>query len=404
MIIALAVYGSLGDVQPFVALAEALLARGHEVRLAGPPEYHDLIRARGVDFFPLGANLREFMAGIPDVTKLSAVIRTAFFLHREFEVQLSRLEPVVKGADLALGASLCLGLRTAALLYDVPYRFIVFCPQMLPSAQHPNFLVRNHDRPTWFNRLSWSAVRGVDLFGVRRAVNRRHRRLGLPVVGDFWSHFLGEEVIVASDPEVAPVPPDAAEKYLQTGYWHLPDSGDLSPEIRAFLDAGDPPVYAGFGSMTSGNADQVTQILTRATRAVGRRLIVSRGWAKLGGNRPDPDILVIGPTPHARLFPRLAAVIHHGGAGTTHTAARAGVPQVIIPHILDQFYWGSRVHRRGLGPRPIWRARLDLGLLAAALGRAVADKDIRRNAAEAAERMTRRNALDEAVRYIEALA
>ena len=296
MIIALAVYGSLGDVQPLTALARALSARGHEVRLAAPPEYENICNTEGVSFTPLGSNLREFLSRIPDVSKLSAVGKTAWFLLKEFKKQLAALDPMVKDADLAIGASLCLGLRTKTIEHQIPYRFAAFCPQLLPSSHHPNFLIKNHDRPAWFNRLSWSAVRMMDLFGARNLMNREHRRLGLPLIKDFWGHFLGEEVIVASDAELAPIPPDSTHKSIQTGYWRLPGQGELSPELKEFLASGDPPVYAGLGSMTSGDAARVTDIFIKAARAAGKRLIISRGVGRSGpglsgagcpGNRSD---------------------------------------------------------------------------------------------------------------------
>jgi vancomycin aglycone glucosyltransferase len=161
------------------------------------------------------------------------------------------------------------------------------------------------------------------------------------------SHILTDRPWLAADPTLAPWPDPADPAVLQTGAWILPDERPLSPELETFLDAGEPPVYFGFGS-TRG-PQEISQVMTQAARALGRRAIVSRGWADLSLVDDEPDCLAIGEANLKALFTRVAAVVHHGGAGTTTLAASAGAPQVAIPHHYDQHYWAGRVHHLGIG-------------------------------------------------------
>jgi vancomycin aglycone glucosyltransferase len=134
---------------------------------------------------------------------------------------------------------------------------------------------------------------------------------------------------------------------IQTGAWILPGPQALPPELEAFLEAGEPPVYLGFGSMPA--AESMSRTVVEAARAVGRRVVLSRGWAELGLTDSKPDCIAIGDVNHQVLFPRVAVAVHHGGAGTTAAAALAGIPQVTVPLFGDQFYWSRRVRDMGVG-------------------------------------------------------
>jgi vancomycin aglycone glucosyltransferase len=172
-------------------------------------------------------------------------------------------------------------------------------------------------------------------------INHNRARLGLAPIEDVLEHVLTDHTWLAADAALAPVPATPGREVFQTGTWVLPDDRPLPADLEAFLERGDPPVYVGFGSMpASGDA---THRLIGAARAAGRRIIVSRGWADLELEDDAPDCIAVGDVSHDMLFPRVAAIVHHGGAGTTAAAARAGVPQVIMPMFSDQFYWGARV-------------------------------------------------------------
>jgi vancomycin aglycone glucosyltransferase len=188
-------------------------------------------------------------------------------------------------------------------------------------------------------------------------------------------YVAGATPIVAADRPLAPVPADCPFPFRQIRCLHPDECEPLPPKLEAFLEHGDPPVYLGFGSMTDPDPAATTRHLLDALSSLGCRAILDRGWAGLGEG-PLPDgVMAIEPVSHAALFPRCAAVVHHGGAGTTHTAARAGVPQLLVPHVLDQFYFAKRVHTLGVGPEAIPRTRLGVERLLETL-RAMLDNEL----------------------------
>ncbi|MCE0535270.1 hypothetical protein LWF15_07095 [Kineosporia rhizophila] len=182
------------------------------------------------------------------------------------------------------------------------------------------------------------------------AVNDHRATVGLPPVPDIRAHVLNKRPWLAVDPTLAPWQPSDLVDVLQTGAWILPDTRPLAPEVEAFLAAGDAPVYVGFGSMAMGNASaEVATAAVEAARALGRRIILAQGWAGLSAIDSQDDCFVVGDVNQQSLFPRCAAVVHHGGAGTTTAAARAGVPQVIVPQVVDQPFFARRVSELGIG-------------------------------------------------------
>jgi len=232
----------------------------------------------------------------------------------------------------------------------IPYVFAAYCPAVLPSPHHaPPVLAMLGDTPAQRAdyRELWDqdARRWNDTWGP--LLNAHRALLGLAPVGEARSHVLTGRPWLAADPTLAPWPDPADPAVFQTGAWILPDERPLSPELEAFLDAGEPPVYFGFGSIRA--PEDLSRVMIQTARALGRRAIVSRGWADLSLVDDEPDCLAIGEVNHQALFKRVAAVVHHGGAGTTTAAARAGASQVIIPQHYDQHYWAQRIHHLGIG-------------------------------------------------------
>jgi len=174
---------------------------------------------------------------------------------------------------------------------------------------------------------------------------------------------------------------------VQVGYLSPDDARELPAEVVAFLDRGEPPVYLGFGSSGEADPDATTAMLVDGARRGGRRVVLSRGVGKLGASAGGDDVLVVGECDHAKLFPRVAAVVHHGGAGTTASAARAGTPQVIVSHLNEQHAWGLRTHALGVGARPIPRAKLTAARLGDAIARATGDPATTRRARELSARL-----------------
>jgi vancomycin aglycone glucosyltransferase len=206
-----------------------------------------------------------------------------------------------------------------------------------------------------------------------------------------FAHFLGEAPLLAADEELAPAPRRARVPVEVIGCLHPFDADAPLPEkLEAFLASGEPPVYVGFGSMTDPAPAATTRLVLDAVARAGVRAILSRGWAGLGEGPLPEGVMEIGPVSHAALFRRVAVVVHHGGAGTTTMAARAGTPQVVVPHLLDQHYFGARVVDLGLGPPPLLRRRLRADELAAALSSLRDNELVAARAAELGERLRER--------------
>jgi len=215
-------------------------------------------------------------------------------------------------------------------------------------------------------------------------LNQGRAKLALPPLDDVRDHVLTSQPWLAADPFLAPWKDLTDRDVVQTGAWILPDDRPLPAELAAFLDAGEPPVYVGFGSMAMRASSDLGQVVLEACRAHGRRVILSRGWADLAAGDELGDVAIVGDVNHQALFPRVAAVVHHGGAGTTTTAALAGAPQVVVPQIVDQPHWAQRVAELGIGAAhdgPVPTS----GSLAAALGIALAPETTVRAAEAAAQ-------------------
>jgi sterol 3beta-glucosyltransferase len=192
---------------------------------------------------------------------------------------------------------------------------------------------------------------------------------------------------------------------MPTASWMLEESSHrVDPRIARFLDLMPPPIYVGFGSMVTKRTSELADHVVAAARAVGRGVLLGSGWASLDRYVPDADdVLAARDLPHGMVLPRVAAAVHHGGAGTTTAVARAGVPQVVLPHLLDQYYWASRIQRLGLGPRSLPVDLVTADVLAERLDRALNDDEIRTRASEFGPVIAARNGVPEAVEYLEAL-
>ena len=395
MKIVLSTFGSRGDVQPMLALSLALLNAGHDAVLAGPPEKAAWAAELGCPYRPLGSDLTALVDSVDRADSLSAAVKFIRFVRKEIDQQFEELPPILAGADLAIGASLCFGLSSVAEAMAIPYRYIAFSPQILPSIHHPFPVVRHQRLPGWCNRMSWRMRHWLDRFNLTLIINRRRRQFGLGPIDDCWTHVLGSRVVVASDRALAGIPPDAAGRgAVQTAYMHLRQPHLEFPGLDSFIEKGPPPVYSGFGSMPKPDQDRLVPLVVSAARSAGQRVVVTR----FGESRPEKeamaDVFFIRRYPHRRLFPRMAAIIHHGGSGTTATAAISGVPQIVVPHLLDQYYWGDRVHRAGLGPEPVWRSRLSGEKLAKAISICLSQVGFQRNAKNIQESIRKDNGVE----------
>ena len=355
MRVLLSTIGSRGDVQPLVALALHLKALDHEVRVCVPPDFREWIGSLGIPVTPIGPEVRSFAASrsmasqpqmrlTPDQRQQMAEATVA--------TQFETVTAAAQGCDVIVAATaLQIAARSIAERRGIPYVFAAYSPTVLPSPYHPPPVlppVPGQTPPsTTDNRELWAldAVRFNDLFGA--ALNAHRASQGLAPVSDVRGHMFKDRPWLAADPTLGPWPDSADERVCQTGAWILDDRRPLSRELETFLANGEPPVYFGFGSTRA--LQDAGPMMLGAARALGRRAIVSRGWFDAALVENEADCLSIGEVNVQALFPRVAAVVHHGGAGTTTAAALAGVPQVVIPSLYDQPYWARQVQRLGIG-------------------------------------------------------
>ncbi|HKW46737.1 MAG TPA: glycosyltransferase [Gemmatimonadaceae bacterium] len=366
--------GTRGDVQPLVALGVELQGMGHSIGLCVAPNFKGWVESFGFTSHSIGPDLKQFM-NRPMPAKRSPPTKPQRRQLAEGTVreQFRVLIDAARDCDLLVGGgALQLALRSIGEALSIPYVYVAYCPASLPSPNHPPPKMLSH-YPQWLpgmaNRLLWRTdARGWNTL-FRDALNEERANIGLSPVIDVQRYVFTNRPWVAADPVLAPAPHSSDMKIVNTGAWFARDDASLPEELEEFLASGDPPVYLGFGSMRA--SQETGPMLVDAARRIGRRSILSQGWAGIGASVLGDDCLVIGDVSHATLFPRVAAVVHHGGAGTTHATARAGRPHVIVPHNYDQFYWAYRVEKLGIGVSTVQRDRLTVDALVSSLERSL---------------------------------
>ncbi|WP_329534690.1 glycosyltransferase [Streptomyces sp. NBC_01450] len=350
MRVLLSTYGSRGDVEPLAGLAVRLRELGAEVRVCAPPDedFARRLAGVGVPLVPVGRSARALTTAAPSPADLPR--RAAELIADLVDVVTAAAE----GCDVLVATGVmpaAAGARSVAEKLGIRSVSVTFQQLTLPSPHHPPLAYPGRPFPPEVtdNRVLWDLdARSIDaLFGA--ALNTSRASIGLPPVDNVRDYVIGDRPWLATDPVLDPWREPADLDVVQTGAWILPDERPLPDELVAYLEAGAPPVYVGFGSMPMHTSTDVARVAIGAIRAQGRRAVVARGWADLALIDDRDDCFVVGEVNQQALFGRVAAVVHHGGAGTTTTAARAGAPQVVVPQATDQPYWAGRVADLGLG-------------------------------------------------------
>jgi vancomycin aglycone glucosyltransferase len=341
MRVVLYVFGSRGDAHPMIALGQELLRDGHDVLLCSPPDFERDAVGRGLGFHPIGTSASALLQG--GVGKVDVT--------GEVVAQFTGLYEAARDSDLIVGAGVPLAGPGVAEKTGARFRYVAYCPEAFPCASHAPMLWPYKSQPRLMNRATWAVLGELWWAYVDKANQAGRAAIGLAPRRrhDYVSGGDGPDLL-AADELLAPAPADVRVPVAQVPAIQLTPSNELSEHVEAFLAAGDPPVYLGFGSMPSSTPERHAKVVRELAAKGGRRFIVSWGWSGIDAGLPEGSLL-IGDEPHDRLFGRCAAVVHHGGAGTTHTALRAGVPQVIVPCAADQPYWAKRVMELGVGER-----------------------------------------------------
>jgi vancomycin aglycone glucosyltransferase len=290
------------------------------------------------------------------------------YFNEQMPLQATQLVAVCEDADAILCGGLAVVAPAVADHLRLPVLGVLYTSCMLPSSQHPPISVPWHGLPAWMNDLLWRANHFVSNALALDTLNAIRAGFGQPPAENLRRYlFEDHPPVIAADSVLFPPDPLWRGRYPYAGFIFFDDPSPLDPELDAWLADGEPPVFVGFGSMSGKGTDRVERMIVEAVSATGRRCIVGAGWAGLGRGRLPRGWRVVRDAPHALLFPRTAVVVHHGGSGTTAQALRAGVPQVLLPLILDQFHHAHRLHLAGISPRPVPMEKVAAAGLAAAI-------------------------------------
>jgi len=364
--------GSRGDVQPMVALGVGLTRAGHDVTICAGDDFEDFVTRHGLTFVPAGVRIDELIASRLGVDWLGHSSRNPFhelaalrrFVRASTQGYAGALVPLVGSADLWVSGVLTVHAVDALVSVGGGRHVVAEFAPMRPTrsgsaTMQPTFPTRSSVANLVAGQATQQAMGSV--FALPGDLMRGE--LGLPATGrrGFLDAIRRTPGILAASPLVVPPPSDWNGNPEPTGYWFLDEKATYTPEpaLAAYLKEGSKPAYVGFGSMPTREAAAMSSMVAEAARAAEVRVVLHAGSAGLE-SVDDTWVRAVGSVPHAWLFEQMAGVVHHGGAGTTAAAVRAGVPQAVVAHIGDQPYWARRVHELGVGARPVRRHELSV--------------------------------------------
>ena len=366
--------GSTGDVRPFILIGRALKSRGHSVTITAFSRFAETVTAAGLNFHALSGSVEKMMESImePDTSGVTYLPRLWKGVKDTAPEMLQDMLDSCRGADAMVCNFFGSVYYSIAEKYGIPCIQVNLFP-MDPTGDVPISAVRNQRLGSFLNKSTYKA--GYYLIGTiekhvlgqwRRSSGLTDRRPAIRPDYRIGSHVV--PVIYPISPCLFPRPEDWGEHVHMSGFCfdESPVVYDPPRELTGFLSAGEKPVYIGFGSMNSGDMNRLLSIVLRSVHAAGIRAVISAGWhgRKLKSGR---SVIFVDDVPHDWLFPRVSAVVHHGGAGTTAAGLRYGKPALVIPFAGDQTFWGTRVYRVGCGPKPVPRASLTVHRLTKAL-------------------------------------
>ena len=410
--------GTRGDVQPYLALGLGLKEAGHQVKLASSDIFEDFARTRGLDFSAVGTSPKEFLSRVKEKTDLDAkqnILSNLPFIKKIifWKILSSGLEKLMndswnccQDSDVIIFSQLAMpGFHIAEKL-GIPC-FAAYTNPLTPTRYYPHPLYQSNRLGGIYNWFTYIFEEQVRWQITRKKINQwREQTLQLlPVSGTgIYSLQRKKEIPILHcySPSVLSKPSDWPEFSHITGYWFLdrPKTWQPPKEIVDFLDAGSPPVYIGFGSMIDRSPKILTKLVLDALVLSQKRGILLGGWGALSNADLPDNVLRVDSIPHDWLFPKMAAVVHHGGAGTTAAGLRAGIPSVIVPFAADQPFWGKRVADLGVGTSPIYRKDLTVENLAAAIKIATSDEKIKAAASKLGEKIRSEDGVARAVEII----
>ena len=408
--------GTRGDVQPAVALGKALQAEGHSIRILAGANFKTWIERHGLEAVASQIDIQSLMESdlgrdwiekssnpilqLRVVKKLTdqtgwQAMTDAWAACRDAEVIISSFTSDIYALSIAE--------KLGARQISMPLQ-----PALLPTRSGAATMnAPLPDRKSVVNYVFGKLLLEPTNWRLSGKMVNRFRQEVLSLPPQTRAEYLAAKrrlfTLQAYSRHLVPHAEDWPATVRTTGFWFLDEKSDWQPprDLTDFLEAGEPPVCIGFGSMVGRNLEHMTGIVTGAVRECGRRAVLLSGWAGIGNAELGERIYRLESAPHEWLYPRVAAVVHHGGAGSTAASLRAAAPTVIVPHLGDQPFWGQRVHALGAGPKPIPRNKLTASRLAAAIGAATTTLHIKEQAQDLSEKIRAENGIGQAVEMIE---
>ncbi|SOD70820.1 UDP:flavonoid glycosyltransferase YjiC (YdhE family) [Jatrophihabitans sp. GAS493] len=406
MRIVLAALGSRGDTQPCVALAEGLMQRGHDVTVLASERYAHVVRGVGLTHVPISFDPQEMVESEEGQAMLAGgalgfVRGIRNVIEPLAERTLSEMEAACEDAELILAPAMGGCGRHIAERYGIPHGILQFQPSE-PTGAFANPVITARNLGGTANRATFALIEGLTWAALARMTNRLRRSvLGLAPLRRSTFHYdraAAVPMLCGVSSVVVPRPLDWPANVHMTGFWLRSDGRPLEPSLAEFLDTGPPPVYVGFGSMTASEPRILADVVRAALHRTGLRGVV-QGLPRW--NHTGDTVYFVDEVDHAMLFPQMAATVHHGGAGTTATALRAGVPSVVCPFFGDQPFWGNKVTELGVGPAPAPMKDLDADRLARRLRVATSDRSIREKSALVGSWLQAEDGVENACRIID---
>jgi len=395
--------GSLGDIQPYAVLGKGLVAAGHHILFITTENFTPLLKVYDLEPEPLPGDAERIVkdAGANMAALSRAFNRIAAGINDHAEL----IVPTLAEADLILN-QLPLGAYglDIAEKFGVPMWLVATIP-LIPTSAFPMMGWPTGLAPIpGYNRLSYRISEQLGYALLKPNLQRwRKDVLGLPKLSSQrYLHQLHQmPVLHGFSKHVVPQPPDWSPNVYTTSNWFEPQQNWQPPdELMRFIDGGSPPVFIGFGSMPIPSPHGTTQLILRAFEQAGQRAILHAGWSSLGMTSLPDYVHPIEYAPYDWLFPRMSALVHHGGSGTTDAGLRSGIPTLVVPFIFDQHFWGQRIAELGTGPCPIPFKKLTSQALADAIRTMVNDDDMRVRAARMGEKLRIEDGLQVAINLI----
>jgi sterol 3beta-glucosyltransferase len=403
--------GTRGDVQPYVALALGLVRADFEVTLASHREHRDFVTSWGLPFRDAGASMREVLesdVGRDWIESSDSMGRYMKALRRLGDVMvpdnLAKAEAMTEGVDALLIHPFAMHAFHQAEARRLPAVIVGLIP-FEPSSEMAPVFFPNAPRWGWLRRWLTHTAHKQGYATVAHHHEPYRKKLGIRSAGNnilLAVRSVGIPVLHLYSEVLVPRPSDWPDDVVATGFCFLDAHANWTPPepLVRFLEAGESPIYIGFGSMTGRDPAELTRTVLEAVRTAGVRAVVGNGWGGTSKIEGASDVFVVDDVPHDWLFPRVRAVVHHGGAGTVSAGLRAGRPTAVAAFFADQPFWGHVTTTLGAGPRPLLKREIDSAHLAAKLRELLQSKDFAKSARLLGERLTAEDGVGNAVAFI----